>query len=209
MIISRVWGLVDKSTFKCKPIRDFVLRYMGDGTGWLDPFAGESSWAEERNDLNPERPAQYHLDAVDFLKLFATQTIRGVIFDPPYSLHEVSRHYKDFGIEHWTKQDPTGGFFHVRDEIARILKPGGIALSFGWSSGGMGKVRGFEQVEILLVNHGGARYDTICVAERKLEGTSDNSGLQTPRGPTTEADISVDAASEDAADADRGCPCIQ
>jgi hypothetical protein len=44
---------------------------------------------------------------------------------------------------------------------------GTIALSFGWSSVGFGKNRGWRMIEILLVCHGGAHNDTICVAEVK------------------------------------------
>lgn len=32
----------------------------------------------------------------------------------------------------------------------------------------MGKERGFEILEILLVCHGGAHNDTICLAERRI-----------------------------------------
>jgi len=41
-------------------------------------------------------------------------------------------------------------------------------LSFGWNSVGMGITRGYEIVEILLVCHGGAHNDTICIAEKKI-----------------------------------------
>jgi hypothetical protein len=58
-------------------------------------------------------------------------------------------------------------YFEVRNMIDRLLKPGGIVLSFGWNSAGMGKGRGYEIIEILLVAHGGAHNDTICMAERK------------------------------------------
>lgn len=63
--------------------------------------------------------------------------------------------------EDFCKQLHAGG---VRVQIA---VPGGVCLSFGWSTNGMGKTRGYEIEEILLVAHGGARNDTICMAERK------------------------------------------
>ena len=53
------------------------------------------------------------------------------------------------------------------DEISRITKSGGVALCFGWNSAGVGKTRGFDQIEILLVAHGGSKNDTICSAEIK------------------------------------------
>ena len=54
-----------------------------------------------------------------------------------------------------------------KNEIARILKPGGKAICFGWSSMGLGKNRGFEMNRILLVPHGGSKNDTICTVEQK------------------------------------------
>ena len=55
------------------------------------------------------------------------------------------------------------------NEISRILRPGGISISFGWNSSGIGKKRGFEIIEILLVAHGGMHNDTICTVERKTQ----------------------------------------
>jgi hypothetical protein len=59
------------------------------------------------------------------------------------------------------------------------MQPGGIVLSFGWQSAGMGIGRGYELIETMLVAHGGGHNDTICIAERKL---SDTSQLQAPQG---------------------------
>jgi len=61
----------------------------------------------------------------------------------------------------WTKEK------HLLDEL---LNEKGIVLSFGWNTLGMGKMRGFEIIEIMLVSHGGAHNDTICMAERRSEG---------------------------------------
>ncbi len=42
-------------TFTIKPIRELVGRYVKDGKGWIDPFAGENSPAEITNDLIARR----------------------------------------------------------------------------------------------------------------------------------------------------------
>jgi hypothetical protein len=57
---------------------------------------------------------------------------------------------------------------NLKKEIARKMKKNGIVISFGWNSNGIGKTLNFEQLEILLVAHGGIHNDTICVVERKL-----------------------------------------
>ena len=56
----------------------------------------------------------------------------------------------------------------VRDALDPLITPGGVVLSFGWSSNGMGLGRAYQIEEILMVAHGGAHNDTICMVERKL-----------------------------------------
>lgn len=167
MEITRIWAMPNKWTFKIKPIRE-LLDHHSVGNGWADPFCGESNLCEYRNDLNPENTnADYHLEAIDFM-VKVPEGLSGVVFDPPYSLTQVSKSYKGMGLKFKGKENPTGGFPRVRDLIPRKLKPGGIVISFGWNSVGMGKNRGFEIITILLVCHGGNRNDTICTVERNI-----------------------------------------
>jgi len=172
MIINRVWAMPNKWTFQIKPIAELLSRYVGDGKGWIDPFAGMYSPAEHTNDLNPESPAVSHTDAfdyADFIKVFTGGNCDGCLFDPPYSLVQVSRSYKDFGLKSRIgSSDPTASFKEVKDKIAPLIKPCGYVISFGWNSNGFGKTRGFEIKEILLVAHGGGHNDTICTVERKV-----------------------------------------
>ena len=42
-------------------------------------------------------------------------------------------------------------------------------MTFGWNSGGIGKTKGFEIVEILMVAHGGWHNDTIVTIEKKVK----------------------------------------
>jgi hypothetical protein len=123
------------------------------------------------NDLNPETAAQHHMEAADFLEMLkANGTVADlVIFDPPYSLTQVSRSYQDIGREFKGAENPTGGFPKVRELAASILSRDGFCLSFGWNSVGLGKIKGFAIEEILLVCHGGNHNDTICIAERRVQ----------------------------------------
>jgi len=166
IIINRTWAMPNKWTFKVKPIYELIIRYATDGVGWADPFAGQSNIAEYRNDLNPEHNQPYSMEAVEFMESLDVP-LQGVIFDPPYSLTQVSRSYKDFGLNFKSKENPTGGFPKVKDEISRLVVVGGYVISFGWNTVGMGKGRGFDIVEILIVSHGGNRNDTLCTVEKK------------------------------------------
>ena len=166
-IISRAWAMSDKRTFSIRPIKEFVERYVQSATVIVDPFANECSYGTITNDLNPAYPTDYHLDALEFLKLLPSESADLVLYDPPYSLRQVSECYKGFGIQ--VTQETTQASWRARhlDEIARILKPNGVCLCFGWNSNGVGKKRNFKMKEILLVAHGGSKNDTICTAEVK------------------------------------------
>jgi len=164
MIIDRKWAMPNKWTFTIKPIRELLQEELTDGL-WIDPFAGENSPATITNDLNPVRPTDYHMDALEFLKMFDDESVDGVLFDPPYSPRQVRECYDFIGIEKW---DGRVNFWSdCKNEIARIIKKGGKVICFGWNSMGIGKTRGFEMTRILLVPHGGNRNDTICTVEIK------------------------------------------
>ena len=171
MKISRTWAMVNKETFRCKPIGAFMKKYITPSGRDVDPFARNCDWAPYTNDLDPNTLAQYHMDARDFLDLLFHDGIVAdlIILDPPYSQVQVSYVYKSIGREYKPFGDDNNAklYRQVRDKADRILKPGGVVLSFGWNSVGMGEKRGYELLEVLLVCHGGAHNDTICIAERK------------------------------------------
>ncbi len=111
-------------TFTIEPIRQLICRYVKDGKGWIDPFAGENSPAEITNDLNPEKPAKYHMHALDFAKMLDGQ-YDGCLFDPPYSLTQVKECYQSIGCEDFMSQDASHFPYDIKREIARKIKAGG------------------------------------------------------------------------------------
>ena len=54
------------------------------------------------------------------------------------------------------------------DVLARKIKIGGLAISCGWNTNGVGKTRGFRMIEILIVPHGGGHNDTLVTVEEKI-----------------------------------------
>lgn len=169
MIINRVWAMPNKWTFQIPPIADLVARYVGNGKGWIDPFAGRNSPAEFTNDLNPKMPTLYHMEAIDFCKQLTGSTYSGVLLDPPYSLRQIVECYEHYGLVVDKKWATTKFYSDIKRILAVKIQPGGFALSFGWNSIGFGKRKGFGMVEILLVSHGRLHNDTICTVERKIQ----------------------------------------
>jgi len=156
-------------TFTIKPISEFVARHIDGAKCIVDPFANDCTLGTITNDLNHQYRTDYHMDALDFLKMLPNESADVVLYDPPYSLRQVSECYKSVGVE--VTQETTQSSWRAKhlDEIARILKPNGTVLCFGWNSSGVGMKRGLDMVEVLIVPHGGSHNDTICTCEIKRQ----------------------------------------
>lgn len=170
MLICRAFSMPNSATFSMGPVEAFVRKYLADATVSVDPFAMDRTWFTHTNDLDPRTKAQCHMDAEDFCTDLARQGVVAdlAIFDPPYSPRQIAECYRSVGRPVGMAETQNAKLYRrVRTALDRIVRPGGVVLSFGWQSAGMGKARGYEPIEILLVNHGGAHNDTICMAERK------------------------------------------
>ena len=165
--IERIWSMPNKNTFEIASIKALLEEEVDLSRYWIDPFANRNKMASVTNDLSMEYDTDYHMDALDFLKMFDDSSVDGVLYDPPYSPRQVSECYNDVGYT--VTWDTTKASFwgnHKR-EISRIVKIGGKVITFGWNSGGIGYKYGFEIERILLVPHGGWHNDTICTVEIK------------------------------------------
>ena len=167
--ISRVWAMPNKWTFTIPPIKSLLHEEVTGGI-WCDPFAGKNSPASVTNDLREDMPADYHMDALAFLRTQGDASFDGVLFDPPYSITQAKTCYEGCGMEQLEVKPTSMKYWaSCKNEIARILRDGGKVICFGWNSMGLGKNRGFEMQRILLVPHGGSKNDTIVTVERKLQ----------------------------------------
>ena len=168
--ITRVWAMPNKETFKIKPIKELLERYVDNGKGWIDPFAGNNSPAEYTNDLNPDCKTTTHYDAITFAEALDNNFQKnGCLFDPPYSLRQLKECYESIDKKMTFGESQDASFSKLKDAIAPKICAGGYVISFGWSSGGFGKNRGFEIIEILLVPHGGHHNNTIVTVEKKTQ----------------------------------------
>lgn len=172
MKFSRKWSMPDSNTFSIPPIADFVKTYLVGSRRSIDPFARNNRLADITNDLNPNTSAMHHLDAEEFLRNVESKEPEKfdlLLFDPPYSPRQISECYQSIDKTVGMKETQSAVLYQrVRDAAMGLLSDDAIVLSFGWNTVGMGKKRGFEIIEIMLVCHGGAHNDTICLAEQKL-----------------------------------------
>jgi len=165
----------NKNTFKIKPIRELIERYIKEvkdknpNAIVIDPFANQSKLADITNDLDNQYDTDYHMDALDFLKMFNDKSIDMVLYDPPFSPRQVAECYKNLGKTVNMQTTQSSYWSRHKKEISRIVKRNGIVITCGWNSGGIGKTNGFEIVEILLVPHGGWHNDTIVTVDKKIK----------------------------------------
>jgi hypothetical protein len=172
MKITRAWAMPNKNTFSIKPIAELIERVVMEQKGiWIDPFCGQNPYAAPsfKNDLNPEIEANHHVDAMDFLGALTQNPLYNIFFDPPYSPRQISECYKSVGIKTNVQTTQSSWYSDIKTEIKRIIPPGGLCISCGWNSNGIGMVRDFYIEEILIVAHGGWHNDTIVTVERKVK----------------------------------------
>ena len=171
---NRKWAMPNSKTFTIKPIKELIVKHIEEGMTIVDPFANECSIEKEisnvtyiSNDLDSQYQTTYHLDALDFLKQIPSNSVDLVLYDPPYSPRQVSEVYKSLDMSVNMQTTQSSYWSKQKTEISRIVKKGGKVITFGWNSGGIGKTKGFEIIEILLVAHGGWHNDTICTVDYK------------------------------------------
>ena len=167
IIMGWCWHMPARWTFEIPHIKELLDKYMGDYKGWADLFAGFNSPAEFTNDLNPESPAQHHMNAMDYVDILP-DVLNGVLWDPPFSIHQLKVSYQNLGAKSSLPDDPTGTFVSVKDKLANKIIVGGYVISLGWSHNGFGMNRGFEKVEILDIDHGGGHNCTQVTVEIKV-----------------------------------------
>ena len=166
MTIDRFWAMPSKNTFSIPAFRSLIEQYRKEGVS-IDPFANAARLVAITNDLDTAYDTDYHMDATDFLTMFADRSVDFVLYDPPFSSRQVSECYRRLGRTVNMETTQNSYWRQHKEQISRIVKPDGIVISFGWNSGGIGVKYGFEKLHIRLVCYGGKHDDQIAVVERK------------------------------------------
>ena len=126
----------------------------------LNLFSGNTKLSinEIRNDIDITANAEYHKDAVDFVKEWNGEKFDTIILDPPYAYRKAMEMYNG---------NYSSRFKILADMIPTILSEEGVVISFGYHSTFMGKNRGFNLKELCVFAHGGAQHCTIGIIENR------------------------------------------
>lgn len=144
-----------------------------------DPFSNNKTKRKQgttliTNDLNPKFKSTYNLEFNDFGELMYEEgkEFDLILFDPPYSLTQLKKQYEGIGkeLEQWQCQRM---WTRGKDALARTVKPGGFVISFGWTSQGFGRHRGFEKIELYNIEQSGrdGQYNLQITIEKKVQTT--------------------------------------
>jgi hypothetical protein len=160
--LSRINGQPNSDTYLIPPIKKLLDKYVLSNKNWIDPFAGDGDVAYITNDIDSNSKAQYHIDALHFLNKFTTNSIRGILLNPPYSFHQTYTFTKNNKTIYISPIDA------IYKQVDRILQKNGLVIHFGWNSNGIGKEYGYIIKEILIIARGKHHNDLIATVERKI-----------------------------------------
>jgi hypothetical protein len=148
-------------TFEQPRLKDFVESFCKGKT--LNLFAGKTilDIKEVRVDINPEMPADIHMDAFEFVSSWNRYNFDTVILDPPYNIRKGREKYSINNKTYYK-----GKLTMIKDVLPEILNPAAHVIHLGYDTVGMATKRGFTKIAICLVCHGGDHNDTICLVEK-------------------------------------------
>jgi len=171
MKFSRKFTMPSCDTFSMAPLADLACEVIGPGNTVVDPFARNCRIGTICNDINPDTKAEYHMDAIDFLKTLKPDTADVVLVDPPYSPRQISECYKAIGRK-FTMQDAHNAIFNkcIRKAVDRIAKQSAKIIWCGWSTVGMTEAMGWKLNQVLILTHGGGHNDTLITVWERAGG---------------------------------------
>ena len=160
---------IGRWTFQTQAVRNVLLDHLEGRV--LNAFAGETRLddykrgiTEVRNDLNPDRPAEYHEDAADLDAVFKRRSFDVVVLDPPFDQTQSDEHYDGLHARDMAA---------VRKAVAPLVKPGGTIVEFGWNLWGAADYfDAFSRERKLLFRRGiPDRQPVLMTVDRKTQTT--------------------------------------
>tara|TARA_R100001163_G_C5014564_1_gene159355 strand:+ start:358 stop:897 length:540 start_codon:yes stop_codon:yes gene_type:complete len=166
------FAMPNRNTFSIPSIAKFLKDKLKDCNIIIDPFARDSKFGTITNDLNPEVSADYNMKADDFLQMLIDNGVKAdaILLDPPYSPRQVKECYDNLGLDVTSQDTQTSKTMSkIRTLASQVLKVGGIGISFGWDSTGLGRKNGVTKKEVHILPHGSTLHDTIITLDEKVK----------------------------------------
>lgn len=156
--------MLSRWTFAYAPARKLVRKHMTGRV--LNACAGKTVLDHDgeivRNDLNPRRDADHHVDVAEIAYHFPAQSFDTVLFDPPFDEQQAETKYD--GLHAMDVYAALEGF-------NELVRPGGVVVSFGWNSWGMRSFPAFERRDTTLLQRGPIHRDVIVTIDERTSAS--------------------------------------
>lgn len=171
-------AVMGRWTFEAEQVRSVVEEHLHGRV--LNATSGKTRLNHDnviRNDINPEMPADTHHDVQVADEYWPSESFDSVILDPPFDAGQAEQRYGG-----WHASD----FSIARSALEPLVKPGGIAISLGWTSYAFAEqfTDGWERKELHIYQRGPIRPDVFLMVDTKVQRTL---GCR-PRSEDTEAE---------------------
>lgn len=146
-------------TFQCDQVRRVVEDALTGRV--LNACAGKTKLHHSgeivRNDLNPERDADHHVDVGAIDELFAPDTFDTVVFDPPFDQTQADDHYESM---HARQLVP------ARKKLIELVRPGGVFVELGWNLQSASEQRGWGRDALHIFDRGPTLQPVFLTVDR-------------------------------------------
>lgn len=169
----RYYSIMPKRwSFQVPDVRNWVEEHMEGRV--LNACAGEEYLDYDgeivRNDVDPEKDADHHLDVVNLSDELAKQSFDCIVFDPPFSNNQAESTY---GVD---VQTNPGNNKEATREFHKLLRPTGVVIQLGFTTTCMPGKLGYDREAVAVFNTLGRQHDWLGVVDRRLNGDLDSYG---------------------------------
>lgn len=134
----------------------------------LDPFARACPWAApQTNDMDPETPAESHLDAIEWVETLTPSATAIGLVDPPFSDRQANEKYGTPNL-----YCRPGYMSRLQEGVAAAICSGGYIIKCAYNTNSPSPL--FELVEVQICHYGGNRNDVLISVWRKSQLTLDH-----------------------------------
>lgn len=152
-----------KWTFEDKATRKWVQERLSGRV--LNACAGETELRYSgdivRNDINEDRPADYHTRVRELPKLLGSDGFDTIVYDPPWSVFQSNEEYDG---------EMVGENRIMAEALHELLRQGGTVIGFGYRSTVMPADLGYKRQEVAIFNTIGRTKDYFGVVDKRMNG---------------------------------------
>jgi hypothetical protein len=162
---------VGKWTFQTKMIRDVVEGAIEGRV--FNACAGKTELTHAgevvRNDANPERDAEMHVDVCEIDEHLSPESFDSVVFDPPFDQAQADEHYESM---HARQLAP------ARRKLAELVRPGGVFVELGWNMHSPHAFDGWKREAVHLYDRGPTLQPVFLTVDRRTSRQTTLAGTE-------------------------------